>query len=712
MKRLWPWVLAGAALGASVSALFQGEVQAARDLSAHVFPETYFLVARWSEGQVPLWLPHARLGQPFLALLYTQVFYAPRLLSGWLFGHVLGPNVLHLFHAGWAFAGLYFASRSFGLQRAFAFIGAAPFALSPFFSELAQNFSFASTAAWAGWTAWAAEGLRRTPSLSRAAWLAAALGFAFHAGSPELWLTQLLLVVFLLLPSLRAIGWGVLAVAWAGALSAVVALPALELSRTWMQAGQALSGATQWSVSWAQLLSILVADADLPRAGGYWGGPDQHFLFTLFTGGLGTLLALLGAQVKRARPVLLFVTLALVLCLGQHFFLSKWLLAVPPFSLFRYSAKYAVGLLFGASLLAGFGARRLTALSKQSRGFWSPHLMALLGLALGLVLASRWSWVRDGYRDHAPWLLATTLALMVLRARPGLLAIAVAAELTFAPVTKWDRLPAHELSQPSQLAPLLRGAGRLSIRVDLDDHDPQACGPWDRDDHDLLLDGRDRLAGLRFVEEDLRATGGYGFRDPWRLGRAFSQGAGAFAVAGVSTFVRETWAPVPNGALTVSTTPIDDVWIWKGAPAFSRGFFVSQVRVADDEAAFAALGASRSELAKTVIVDRGEPVNGTSCVSEVTTIERQPEEVEQQLTACSEGAVVLGDAWYPGWAVEVDGAPAEALRAWGFLRAVRVSAGPHRIVWRYQPLSFRLGATITAVGLLALAAVVLRRRPA
>jgi len=693
------------ALIAGFAALFLGEVQAARDLSAHVFPETFFLISRWSHGEVPLWLPHARMGQPFVALLYTQAFYAPRIVTGLIFGHVLGPNVMHLFHAGWAFAGLYFAGRRLGLQRAYAFIGAAPFALSPFFAEFAQNLSFASTAAWAGWVLWAAEGLRRSPSITKAAWLAAVLGAAFHAGSPEMWLWQSMLVAFVLLRSPKTLVWGALAMAWAGLLSAVVALPTFELSREWTQSGDATGGALEWSVSAPQVLSIFVPDADRPRDPTYWGGADQRFLFTLFTGSLGMLLAIASVRVKRARAVVALVAVALLLSFGKHFVVSELLLSLPPFKLFRYPAKYVVGALFGLSLLAGFGARRLVALARRRQ---LEVVLGLVGFAVGLVIASRLSGVREGFRAGAPWLLLASVAVLALRRRPVLLAVLVALELVAVRVERWERLPARELARPSRVAPLLRGEGRLSLRVDLDDFDHEACGPWDAEG-DPLLEGRDRLSALRFVEEDLRAVGGYGFREPWRLRSAFSHGAGAFQVAGVTSFLRETWAPAPPGATTVRNTPIDDLWIWKSPTAFPRGFFVPKVRVAGDAEAFAALDDPES-LAKTVVVDQGEPVDSEPCASPVVTREGAPEVIEQRVEACATGAVVLADAWYPGWTVAVDGVEQPPLRAWGFVRAVRVTPGPHTIVWRYQPRSFLVGAALTSLGVFALLGVLLRAR--
>lgn len=702
MKTRWPFLLAGLVLAVVFRELFIGSVQAGRDLSAHVFPETFFLVSQWTHGHVPLWLPNARLGQPFAALLYTQVFYLPRIITGVLFGHVLGPNVMHLFHAAWSFTGLFFAARRFGLTRATAFIAAAPFSLSPFFIEFAQNLSFASTAAWAGWTLWAAEGLRHTPKWRSAAWLAAALGFAFHAGSPEMWLWQALLAVFVLARTPKSLAWGALAFVWAGALSAVVALPAFELIREWTKPGSVTSGALEWSVSAPQLLSMAVPGADLPRAGGYWGAADQHFLFTLFIGSTTVLLALLGVTVRRVRPVLVLMLFCLLLSLGKNNALSELLLQVPPFRLFRYPAKYAVGALFGLSVLAGFGARRLAALSRRGR---PEAAFAMLGVAIGVVLSARLSWARDGFRAGAPWLLLAASVLFVARKRPRWIAFAAAAEFMLAPIERWERLPASELVRPSRLTPLLAGAGRLSIRVDLDDIEHEACGPWDREG-DPLLEGRERLTALRFVEEGLHAVGGYGFREPWRLKTAFAHGAGAFAVSGVKTFVRETWAPAPSGANEVRLTPLEDVWIWKAPAAQKRGFFVTGVRAGTDDEAFAALDLA----GRDVVVDRGESSVAENCDSPVVTTDMSATEVEQTLTACAAGAVVLADSWYPGWSVEVDGQPAEALRAWGFLRAVRVGPGEHRISWRYQPASFRLGAAISAMALLGLLGVLMRKR--
>lgn len=713
MKRLGhiaPYLLAGVLLAGAYAYLLRGEVQAARDLGAHVFPETFFLISRWATGAVPWWLPNERMGQPFAALLYTQAFYAPRIVTGLVFGPVLGPNVLHALHAAWAFVGWFFAARRLGLGRAFAFIAAAPFALSPFFVEFAQNLSFASVAAWSGWATWALLRVLRRPGLTSAAVLAVVLGAAFHAGAPEIWLQLTLFCGALALrrPRVRALGWSALGVLWAGGLGAVVALPAFELSRAWTLPGKATAGALEWSLSGAQLLSVAVPDGAVPLEPHYWGGPDQRFLFTVFIGASAVLLSLLGVMSRRARPVAVMLGLFTLLALGRHFAGSAALLSLPPFSLFRYPAKYFVGALWSLSLLAGFGARRAVALARKHREW--PWWAGALGLSAGLVAASRLESARDGFHAGAPWLLLVVAALVVLRRRPWGLAAVVFLELLVAPVERWDRTPLAALRRPSALGPMLRqlqGRGRLSIHVDLDDVDREACGPWDEEDQ--LGSARDRLTALQYLFEDLRAVGGYGFRDPWRLSRALRH-PGALAVAGVEHFLRETWAAAPAGATGVSLTPVSDLWIWHTAPALPRGWFTSEAVVADDEQAFEALSQGRDALARTVIVDQGEAHGGAHCTSPVFTEDLSPERVQQRVDACSEGVVILADAWDAGWTVTVDDRPAVPLRAWGFVRGVFVPAGVHRVEWRYQPRSARVGGLVTLGALLLLVLPLLRGR--
>jgi O-antigen/teichoic acid export membrane protein len=92
--------------------------------------------------------------------------------------------------------------------------------------------------------------------------------------------------------------------------------------------------------------------------------------------------------------------------------------------------------------------------------------------------------------------------------------------------------------------------------------------------------------------------------------------------------------------------------------------------------------------------------------------------VVQTAPESSGGVLVLADVMFPGWTATVDGVDTPVLRANGLFRAVEVGPGEHTVVFRYRPLSVRVGGLLTAISatvLLALTGVALttgRRRAA
>jgi hypothetical protein len=88
-----------------------------------------------------------------------------------------------------------------------------------------------------------------------------------------------------------------------------------------------------------------------------------------------------------------------------------------------------------------------------------------------------------------------------------------------------------------------------------------------------------------------------------------------------------------------------------------------------------------------------------------------PDRVAVEIDAPADGLVVLNESHFPGWRVTVDGAPATPLRANYLLRAVAVPAGPHRIVWTFEPPRYRAMLALWAAGaLFVLAAIAVPRR--
>ena len=83
-----------------------------------------------------------------------------------------------------------------------------------------------------------------------------------------------------------------------------------------------------------------------------------------------------------------------------------------------------------------------------------------------------------------------------------------------------------------------------------------------------------------------------------------------------------------------------------------------------------------------------------------------PEEVEVNAALQEPGLLVLSDLHYPGWKAEVDGRDVPIERVDYALRGVPLNAGNHLVVFRYEPLSWRLGWIVSLLGLALLAGAV------
>jgi hypothetical protein len=78
-----------------------------------------------------------------------------------------------------------------------------------------------------------------------------------------------------------------------------------------------------------------------------------------------------------------------------------------------------------------------------------------------------------------------------------------------------------------------------------------------------------------------------------------------------------------------------------------------------------------------------------------------PNRVELRVEADGPGFLVLTDVWYPGWTCTVDGEVTPLYRANYVFRAVAVPAGTHKVVFQFEPASYRLGKHITVAALAA-----------
>jgi hypothetical protein len=89
--------------------------------------------------------------------------------------------------------------------------------------------------------------------------------------------------------------------------------------------------------------------------------------------------------------------------------------------------------------------------------------------------------------------------------------------------------------------------------------------------------------------------------------------------------------------------------------------------------------------------------------SKVVVAESTPQRVVLDVDLKLAGVVILADIYYPGWKLTIDGQPAPILKANRAMRGAAVPQGSHRLVYTYEPRSFKVGAALTITSIIGLA---------
>lgn len=723
---------------------FSGHVLAGRDVFRIFFPDSAFLLESLRAGELPLWNPYPRLGQPFAATLYSQVFYPPRWAAVLIAGPIAGMTVLHVFHVVLAAVGVFLLSRQLRLSWGASLVAGALFGMSPMMTELGIQQNVVDSAAWSGFILAAARAATVQPGPTPVTRLAAFMSLSLLAGSPEttLWQGLVSLLVLWGAEQRRTHGTRVASparwtgaarvlsgLALAGALAAVVLLPAAEFAMNSLRtrAEDFASQRLAWSVSWAQLLSTVWPLADWPR-GPYWG-EDQWFMLNQFLGSMACALACVGAIAgpRRARPFAVGALLFALLSLGRHFPPAAALLHVPPFSLFRYPAKYFVGSAFCLSILAGFGLEAMGQLSRRVRPSRLRAGVAFLGMGVAIGVAGplvRLLPMRESAALGVAWpILFLGLGAVFLfilprssarpsRVRHALGALAVL-ELMAAhyllTVPKYS--PYEPLARSSALRSLL--SEPFSERISTETGgpaDPTQAAPGAV--ANIIERSRDRLIPNRFVEERLPALEGYGAPELARSDVFHQAGERSiYDLTGVTWYVRE--GPPPFEDLELLQTLEDGTTLSRSHTALPRAFLVQRAQVVPDAEALEAVRDPAQSFRHTAWLATGEPLDRPHCGGEVQFVESSARRLELTVDACDESYLVLSDSHYPGWQATLDGSPTPIHRADFALRAVRIPAGIHRVRFEYEPRSFYAGLVVSLLALSGLGVVlVVSRRSA
>ena len=108
---------------------------------------------------------------------------------------------------------------------------------------------------------------------------------------------------------------------------------------------------------------------------------------------------------------------------------------------------------------------------------------------------------------------------------------------------------------------------------------------------------------------------------------------------------------------------------------------------------------------RTAILNRETGINDTGApvLTPADVVEFAPERIVINANAAADGILALALPDYPGWYATINGQPAEILRAYGGLAAVQLPEGDHLVELVYNPLSYRVGASLSLFTWLSMA---------
>lgn len=147
-----------------------------------------------------------------------------------------------------------------------------------------------------------------------------------------------------------------------------------------------------------------------------------------------------------------------------------------------------------------------------------------------------------------------------------------------------------------------------------------------------------------------------------------------------------------------------EINIFKNTDVFPRTFVVHNAEVINNEQEILErLDNFDFDLRNSIIIEKDAPLEFKNekvidnSTANITRYEFNSLTIEANME--NDGFLVLSDTYYPGWKAFVDNRETEIYRADYLLRAVYVNKGAHNIVFKYEPVSFRVGLflSITAV---------------
>ena len=722
----------------------QGQALGAHDMRGLFYPWLSTTREAILEGRLPFWDPYQFGGYPFLSNPQVAFFYPPTWLAILLPSHI-GISWYVVLHIWMAALGMWLYVRIMGGNRLGSALAAVTFGFSGFVASRvwAGHIGLLATFTWLPWLLLATVWSLRRKELWAAVVAGVPFGLAILAGhTPSLAYVGLIWGAFVLYSlatganerGLMLRQAAVMAAVGLG-LSAVQLLPFLQLSLNSQRlAGNDFEFATRFSFPPAHLITLLLPEFfGEPTRIGYWSVPTFEEL-TYYAG----ILSLFGLVLALRRPTSLtwlyvgLMVFGLLLAFGSYGFFYRMLYGLSlPLYLVRAPARAVFLFLFSASALLGHAISTWRSVPDDERKIgagavlrWTLVVGGVAGLAAlaatGAVFMAVHPTETSGRLWHQVGGYAFALAILVLagvllwaylatpRARKGRRRLLAVALLVIAIADLWQF--GFKLVRPDTVGP---DPVWLDAKAILGESEVKIL-PW----------GLPIFSQSGSMEVEMYSVFGYQALEPANLVALTSSVPDPRSSAYDLLGVRYVVAALPLDQFTGGESGValvenrDSAWVYERPGALPVARLVYDFEVFPKvEDAIARIHEADFDAAETAILDMVAPCAPGPKPAEPGSADIVNSEAGYwriQTKSQTPALLLLAESDYAGWEVNVDGLPAESLRAYGTIRAVCVEAGEHIVEWSFRPRIFLAGGLITLVslGLLAAALITAARRKA
>ena len=707
------------------------------DFSAQFWAFATFEVRELSAGRLPLWNPYTFAGAPFWADVQSAVFYPPSLLTillsaPWGFS-LFALEIEAIAHFWLAATFMYLFIRDLTRNRAAAFIAALTFTFSGYLTGYpSQQLAILEADVWLPLilfflhrTFMNSKSPDNKVAFSYLLLAGIAWGLTVLAGHPQsalivaytssayfffLWFTTHSKLRFTFYVLFRPIANWLLFIGTGLAVAAIQFIPAIEYTLLSVRAEGTYDNMSG-GLPITDIIQVLL--------------PGQvSFYSPLYIGIVGLILALWVIFAAPNRYIIFWAAVAGITLLisfgGNSFVYSPLYLFSPGFSIFRGQERWAFAFVFSLSVLVGYGFNQLSIINYQllaptpnSRPSPQSLTKYLFFFALLLTFLFFYGLNDTGWTPASPFfdlLGASTLLIILLiltwllwkfssRLHPTIFTLVTAALICF------DLLSVNWTTNLSPQLP--EEQTQIPAAVEAIKHDA-AQSP----DEPYRVYNEFRLYdnyGVPFEIEDMWGASPLRpnrydefLAPPMPIERAWE----LLNVKYVITWREELYVP----SIIIHQEPAADgmTYVHRLETVGPRAWFATSTEIADDNTILQKITNPNFDRWNIALLEANttyETQNSkfeTQNPSNIAHTIHHASHLSYNVTTPTPGLLVLSEPYYPGWQATIDGQASSILRANYILRAIPVPAGEHIIELTFRPLSFTIGAVISALTVIVL----------